>query len=133
MPFAAGPFAGVASGAGACLGWLSQSKRLSASANFVWSLIDSGWAEPMPCAKSRSAAKVWSSNWRLEVCDVLAAPGLGPAAPICCAKDVSVENAKSSAICPRGGLDSCVLASCDQFGSVELMPATVKAPSALAD
>src|ERR1019366_9161510 len=87
----------------------------------------------MLCAKLRSAAKVWSSNRRSVLCDVLSRADLGCSAPICCAKDVSAENAESSAICPRGWLDSSDLASFDQLGSVELMPAIVKVPSALAD
>src|ERR1035437_1424426 len=132
LPPATGPF----DAAGGCAEeppCRKKSSKLSASANFGWLLIDSGWAVPMPCAKLRSAAKVWSSYWRSVLCDVLSRADLGCSTPICCAKELSAENAESPAICWRGWLDSCVLAACDQPGSVELMPATVKVLSALAD
>ena len=119
-----GAAAGAAAGASLPLP-ARKSINVSASANFGWPLIDWGWAVPARSAKARSAVKVGSSNWLSELCDVLVV------APICWAKEFRSENAELPAIC-RGWLVSCALAGCDQAGSVELMPATVKPPSALA-
>ncbi len=129
FPFAALPFGGLAAGAASC-SWLAQPiHQIVRFGHFGLALercrLGGAHALRERLERGKSPVVELGSLRRL---------GAG------CLRRIDLlrvgrqrRKRRSSAICPRGWLDSSALAVCDQAGRAELMPATVKPPSALAD